>query len=287
MWQLLIVLYFIFASASYLLRRVLAQKLRDHNREINAIFFLFFLLPAAIFLSFFFPHNLNVGPLNLFLLFGGSIIWPILSIISFHANKDVDVGIFTIITNLSPVFTMVIALPFLHESISNMQSLGIMLLILSGILAASSQLNKHNRASINGILVCILSAIVLGVAVAYEGFMLGRVDFGTYLIFGWGSQIIWSAILAHKELRKIPQLFSKVENRQTLIVWGSTRVLGSVAFVSALKISGSASIISAASDFLSVSVVIAAYFFLKEHRHMVYKLLATSLGVVGLLLIAK
>src|SRR3990167_8928576 len=108
MWQLLIVFYFIFGVVSYILRRVLAQKLGDHNRLINAIFFVFFLLPTTIILSFFFPHNLNVGAFNLLLLFVGSLIWPIAALVAFRANKEVDVGIFSIINNLSPVFTLII-----------------------------------------------------------------------------------------------------------------------------------------------------------------------------------
>lgn len=288
MWQLLLIFYFIFGTTSILLKRVLAQQLGDHNRLINSIFFLFFLLPAAIILSFFFPRNLNVGLLNLFLLLGGSIIWPIASIIAFRAMKEVDAGIFTIINNLSPVFTLAIALPFLGESLNELQFFGVGLLILSGCIAASSQLNKHNRVSINGIFICLLCAAVLGIAITYERFMLNRIDFGAYLIYGWGSQIIWSAILAGKELRKLPKLFDKdAKKRQTLIVWGMASVLSSVAFISSLKISGSASIISAATDFMSVAIVIAAYFFLKERQHMVHKWLAVTLGIAGLLLIVK
>lgn len=288
MWQLLIVFYFIFGATSYLLRRILAQKLEHHNRLINSVFFLFFLLPAAIVLSFFFPHNLNVGPFNLLLLFGGSIIWPILGIVSFRANKEVDVGVFAIIGNLSPIFTLIIALTLLHENIKISQFFGIGLLIFSGLIATSSQLHRHNRLSIKNILICLLSAVVLGVAVAYERFMLNRIDFGAYLIYGWGSQIIWSAILAGKQLKKLPELFNKAaEKRGALIVWGLVSVLKSVAFILALKISGSASIISAASNFISIAVVIAAYFFLKERQHMIHKWLAAAIGIVGLLLVTN
>jgi drug/metabolite transporter (DMT)-like permease len=114
---------------------------------------------------------------------------------------------------------------------------------------------------------------------------LNRVDFGTYLIFGWGSQIFWAAVLAGKELKKLPRLFVRTsETRTALITWGSTKALASVCFISALKLSGAA-IISAANDFVSVAVVITAYFYLKEREHMLFKLLATTAGVAGLLLI--
>ncbi len=288
MWQFWLIFYFIFGATSYILRRVLAQQLGEHNRLINAIFFICFLLPATILLSILFPHNLDVGPLNLLFLFGGSIIWPLFNIVAFRANKEVDVSIFTIISNASPVFTLVIALPLLHESLNLEQCLGVGLLIASGILAAFAQLKKHNRASTNGILFCILSAAVLGVAVAYERFMLNRIDFGAYLIYGWGSQIIWAALLAGKELKKFPKLLQKsAEIKKILFFWGTTSALKSVAFIMVLKISGSASLISAASNFLSVAVVVAAYFYLKERQHMLHKWIAVTIGIAGLLFIAK
>src|SRR5258708_4172464 len=105
MWQFFIALYFVFGTSSYLLRGELARKFGEHNRLINATFSLLFLLPAAILLAFFFPHNVNVGVLNLFLLLGGGILWPLFLIVAFSANKKVDVGVYTLFNNLSPLFT--------------------------------------------------------------------------------------------------------------------------------------------------------------------------------------
>lgn len=287
MWQLLVIFYFIFGVTNYILRRVLAQKLGEHIRVLNAIFFIVFLLPATIIMSFFFPPDFNISLLNLFLLIAGSIIWPVLGLTSFYANKDVDVGIFTIISNLSPLFTLAVALPFLHDSINGSQAIGIGLLVLSGIIATSSQLKKHSRTSLNGLLFSLLSAVLMGFAIGYESFMLRRVGLGTYLLFGWGAQIVWAAILAGKELKKLPDLFRQKGTGKTLTIWGGTKVLGSVTFISALNISGNAAIISAATNFLSVAIVIAAYFYLKERQHIFQKVLGVGIGVAGLLLIAR
>lgn len=287
MWQFLILLYFVFGSASYLLRRVLAQELGEHIRAINAVFFLFFLLPAIPILVFFFPHNLHVGVLNLFLLIIGSAIWPICNLLALHSNKKVDVGIFTIISNLSPIFTILIAIPFLHESLNTVQIAGAGLLITSGIIATVSQMRGSNKISTDGILACLLSALVLGVAVAYERFMLSRVDFGTYLVFGWGAQIFWAVFMARKEIQKLPELFKKgLRIKKLILVWGAVTLFKSLSFILSLKIS-SASVISVATDFMSVVVVISAYFFLNERKHINYKIIATIVGVAGLLLIAR
>jgi bacterial/archaeal transporter family protein len=288
MLQLLIVLYFFFATTNVLLRRVLARDLGEHNYLINAVFFLFFLFPLSIVLGFFFPHNLNIGLANVLLIIFGNLIWPIAYICAFRANKEVDAGIYVIITNLSPLFTLAIALTFLQEDLTRLQFVGIGLLISSGVLAASTQRKKQNRVSTQGLLICIFCAALFGSGVAYEGFMLQRVDLGTYILLGWASQTVWALILAGKHLRKLPQLFYKgAKKRRSLIVWGATNALKAATFIVALKISGSASIMSASSNFIAVAVVISAYFFLHERQHMLEKWLAAGIGIAGLFLIAS
>ena len=288
MWQILILFYFLFGTASYLLRRVLAQKVGEHNRLINAIFYVCFLVPAIIILSFLFPHNLHIGFTNVVLLLLNGLVYPLYFLISFRANRTVDAGVFTIINNLSPIFTLVIALPFLHESLAGVQYIGGALLILSGILVAYPKWKAGRHTGASGIFICLGAAAVLGFAVAYERFMLNRVDFGTYIMIGWSAQVIWALIFAHREIKNIPLLLGRSSPvRNLVLVWGSVSALRSVAFVTSLKTSGSASLVSAASDFLSVAVVVAAYFFLKERENMVVKMIAVVIGVGGLLLIAK
>ncbi|MCA9332507.1 EamA family transporter [Candidatus Saccharibacteria bacterium] len=285
MWQIFLLFYFVFGASSYLLRRVIAKRFPENNRLINATFFIFFLFPLGLVMSFFFPHNLNVGAVNLILLLGGSIIWPVFNITAYSANKHVDVGIYTVINNLSPVFTLAIALTFLDEKLTVAQCIGIFMLIFSGLIVALPQLISKNKADIEGILLCVLSTAILGVAVAYEKFMLGRVDFGTYLIFGWGAQIAWSVFLARRELHQLPKLARDKNTKNVLFWYGATNSLKSASFISALKISGSASIIGAATDFMSVVVVVSAYFILKETSHIVFKISGAILGIVGLIII--
>ncbi len=148
-------------------------------------------------------------------------------------------------------------------------------------------MRESNKISMNAIGVCLLAALVLGIAVAYERFMLTRIDFGSYLVYGWGAQILWAVILTHKELRKLPSLFGKnLGARNLILAWGATSLLKSMSFILALKTS-TASVISVVTDFLSVVVVISAYFFLKERKHIVYKIVAAIVGIAGLLFIAR
>ena len=286
MWQVLILIAISFGATSYLLRRVLAQQFPKQHALINATFFGFFLLPTAGILYLFFPGDLNVGWVNFFLLLLGSAIWPLMGVTAFRANKDVDVGIFAIISHISPLITLVIALVFLNETLQPLHFLGIGLVVTSGIIVSTAQLKKHSKAKLKGLIYCFLSAIILGSAIAYEQFMLKRVDFGAYLVYGWGAQIVWSWIMAAKEIKHIKWLFSQSKKATlTILSWGAVGSIRSVAFISALKISGSAAIISAASDFMSVVVVISAYIFLKERDHVLQKGIAAVVGIIGILIL--
>ncbi len=287
MWLFFIALYFAFGAASYLIRRVLAQKLPDKNRLINASFFVVFLLPAAILLGLLFPHNLHIGWVNLLLLLGGSLIWPIFNILAFRANKDIDVGVYTVINNLSPIFTLIVALTVLDESLAGAAFAGVFLLIASGVLVAAPQLKQHKHTQISGILFALGSTAVLGIAVAYERYMLNRVDFGTYLLIGWSSQIAWAVYLARNELKKLPILFKDSATKNVVFGYGLTNVLKSTCFIVALKYSNSAARVGAASDFMSVVVIISAYFILRERNYLPVKLLAAAMGIIGLILVAR
>lgn len=288
MWQLLILLYFVFGTAYYLLRRVLAQKIPEYNRLVNAIFFGGFLLPAGAILAFLFPHNLHIGLVNTVLLLAGSLIYPIGYVVAFKANETTDVGIFTIISNLTPLVTITLALPLLHETLNAWQTLGAGLIVVSGVIAAFSQIRDNRRTGVSGVAMCVLYAVIIGVAITYERFMLSRVDFGAYLVYGWGAQIAWGIFLARKEITKISLLFTK--DRQTtraVLGMGLAGALRSVCFIGALAISRSASLISSSTNFLSVAVIFGAYIFLRERNHMLQKTAAVIIGIAGLLLIAR
>lgn len=130
------------------------------------------------------------GWMNVAFLIVGSLIWSVMNLVAFHANKHSDIGVFTVINNISPVFTISIAVAFLGESLSMTQYVGIVLLIFSWILATSTQIKQNKHSELLGVGLSLLAATLLGIAVAYERFMLTRIDFGAYIIYGWGSQIL-------------------------------------------------------------------------------------------------
>ena len=284
MWLVFLFLFFILGATNALMRRVLAQKFAEHNMLLNGIFYVFFLVPAGVGLMFIFPPTLHVGAADALWLIGGSLIWPIFNIAAFRANKTVDAGIYTIIANLSPLFTLAIAVPFMGEDVSLPQYAGIGLLMISGMIAVAPGI-KNNKLVISGVLFALVSTTLLGLGVAYERFMLSRLDLGTYILYGWGSQVLWMALLAAAEWKYLPAVVKKI-GPGTLLIWGSANALKSCCFILTLFLLGSASIMSGATNFISIVIVVAAFFILHERDHIIPKIIATFVGIAGLLLLA-
>ena len=284
MWLVLLFLFFILGATNALMRRVLAQKFAEHNVLVNGMFYVFFLVPAGVGLLFFFSPPLHLSGGDALWLIGGSLIWPLFNIAAFRANKEVDAGIYTIIANLSPLFTLAIAVPFMSETVSLPQYAGIGLLMFAGMIAVAPGI-KNNQLVISGVFFALLSTGLLGFGVAYERFMLNRLDLGTYILYGWGSQVLWMALLAAAEWKYLPAVVKKI-GPGTLLIWGSANALQSCCFILTLFWLGSASIMSGATNFISIVIVVAAFFILHERDHSVPKIIATLVGIAGLLLLA-
>ncbi len=283
-WQILISIYLVLGTAAYLLRRSLAKRISEHNKLINGFFFLCVLYPLGLIVAAFSSPDLSVGWLNMFFLLAGSGVFPLIMVMAFRASKDVDAGLYTILNNLTPIITIVAASLLIHETLNGRQMVGAAVIISSAFLATLPKLNHHRKNPSSGLLFALASVSLLGLAIVYERWMLTRIDYGAYLVLGWGSQTMWMVIMAWPE-RKYIHLLRTKENRNKVIGYGITNAFKGLTFVSALKVSGNASLVGASSSFMAVLVVISAYFILKENEHLWLKVSAAIVGSSGLIIL--
>ena len=202
-WQVAVSAYIVLATAAYLLRRQLAQSIPDANRIINAIFFVGFLYPLGVAIAVLSKPNLAIGWDNFVYVFFGSMLFPLVMVTAFNANKHIDAGLYTILNNLTPVVAIVCAYIFLAERLTSTQLTGSFIIIGSAFLASLPKLKHHAKSNPVGIYFALISIVLLGLGVVFEKWMLGRMDFGAYLIFGWGAQALWMAILAWPERKQL------------------------------------------------------------------------------------
>lgn len=283
-WQLLLTFYLILGTAAYIIRRQLATTLAQHNRLINGFFFIAVLYPLGLIVASLSNPNLSIGWLNLIILLIGSAIFPLINSLTFRASKDVDAGLHTIINNLTPIITILAATILLNESLNSQQQLGAVIVITSTFLAILPRLRHRSTSSSSGLIFALASVSLLGLAIVFELWMLTRIDFGAYLVFGWGAQTLWMAIVAWPERQNIRILKVKA-NFLPILGYGITNAFKGLCFVGALKLSGNASSVGASASFMAVLVVLSAYFILKEKEWLWFKVGAAVLGTVGLIIL--
>lgn len=229
--------------------------------------------------------EIMIGWRNLLLLAIGTWVFPITIVLSLKASKTVDAGFFTILSNLIPVVTIIAATLLLNEGLSGNQFLGAAIIIISACIITVPML-RHRRASTQaaGVAAALTCFVLAGLATVYERWMLIRIGFGAYLIFGWGFQTLWTLVVAWPE-RKYVHVLKDRRHLPSLLGYSVSASLKGVLFIAALKLSGNASLVTAFISFTAILVVSAAYFVLHEKDWLWLKIGAAVMGAVGLLIL--
>ena len=284
-WQLLLVAYLILGTATFLWRRQLAKAFAHHNRLVNAFFFVAVLYPIGLVVSLFTSPDLAIGWTSLLLLLLGGSIFPLSNLLAYRANRDIDAGLFTIISNITPVVSIAAASIFLHETLTSKQLIGAAIILLAAIVVTVPQLKHHMIHNRVAMVFALTAVVIIGLGFVFERYMLTRMDFGAYLVFGWGAQMLWSVGLAWRERHSLQSMLRDVQLRVPLLGYSLSATLRGLCFVGAMALSGNASVVAAWISFLTVMVVLAAYFILKESELLWLKLGGASMGVVGLIML--
>jgi drug/metabolite transporter (DMT)-like permease len=283
-WQLLLTIYLLLNTVSYLLQRRLGQTLAEHKRLVSAFFFLVIHYPMGLIVAIYSSPDLSIGWLNLWFLLVGSWAFPAVNVLSLKASKNVDAGYFTILSNLTPIVTIVAATMLLNESLNNQQLFGAAIIIAAALLITLPKLQHHRKSRASGLVVALICFLLAGLATVYERWMLTRIGFGSYLIFGWGFQTLWMAIIAWPE-REYLKIVKIKRHFVPILGYALSGSVKGICFVAALKLSGNASLVSAFSSFTAIMVVSAAYFVLKEKDWLWLKFGAAAMGTAGLIIL--
>src|SRR5665213_3076 len=198
-WQLLLITYLILSTATYLFQRTLGKRYSEHRRLISGFFFLVLHYPSGLLVAAFLAPNLAIGSLNILILLVGSWVFPLINVLSIRASKDADAGLFSILINLAPIVTIIGATLLLKESLTNHQLLGAAIILASAFLVTLPNLSRRGKTRQSGILIVLAIVLLSGLATVYERWMLGRIDLGAYMVFGWGAQTLWMTVIAWPE----------------------------------------------------------------------------------------
>ncbi len=274
------IFYFIAASASPLQRRWLATKKNADNKgQIHFAFQVSFVTVVLSLLLPFFKHFEIQG--NIFYLVGLAMTCGIFGsgyfIASYTAQKHVEAGVTTLVSNIYTPVTIILATIFLNERLTLIQIFGTILLLI-GIVIVSKKHRVGKFKFDKYFLLMLLSGVMLGVSLTAERTLLKTTGFTAGTMFSWWSQC---AVLGLSTLiTKNKSGYSKKD----IAITGSLRFLQSLSWVILTFVVGNLSIVSSITTFKVVLIFIAAAIFLKERADLPRKIAGSLLALVGLLL---
>lgn len=276
------IFYFIAASASPLQRRWLAKKKDQNVSPKGQIAFAFhtllFLVLGSLFFQFFEPLYI-VGPISY--LIGFSLICGVFGalhfIFSYTAQRHVDAGVTSLVSNIYTPITIILSIIFLKEGLTNLQILGTILLLSSMFIV--SKKHRVGRFKFDKYFLMVLtSGVMLGILLVAERAMVKMTGFTLGIMLSWFAQFAVLGLIT---------FFTKSRHTYTnkeVAITGGLKFLQSLSWTTLVFIVGNLSVVSSITTFKIVLMFIAGALFLNEKEDLNRKILGSIIAVIGLLM---
>jgi drug/metabolite transporter (DMT)-like permease len=271
--------YFSAASISPIQRRQLSRKDANHEGQTHfAMKMMFVMAVCGFVLPLFQPFTLKGSSTEIISL---AVICGIFGagyfVAMFTAQKHVEAGLTTLVTNIYTPVTIILATIFLHEGLTWPQVIGTALLITGMIIVAK----KHRIGRVKFdkfFLMMLASGVMLGLYLTAERALQKVTGFSAGALFSW-----WSIFIA----LAVANLFTKAKShydKKDVVATGFFRFLQQVSWLVVLFVVGNLSIVSSVTTFKVVIIFIVAAAMLKEREDLSRKIIGCLIAVVGLLL---
>jgi drug/metabolite transporter (DMT)-like permease len=274
------IFYFVAASASPLQRRWLAKHKNAENTGQIAFAFHVSIITVilSLVLPLFEPFKI-VG--SVFVLIVGSLCCGLFGalyfILSYTAQKHVEAGVSSVVSNIYTPITILLATVFLHESLTGIQIFGTALLLVAVLIV--SQKHRTGKFTFDKYFVMmLLSGVSLGVLLIFERYLQKVTGFTAGTILSWWSQCIFLGLIMLSTKSK------HTYTRKDIAITGGLRFLQSLSWVVLIFVVGNLSIVSSVTTFKVVIVFIAGALFLGEKDDLKRKIIGSIIAVIGLLL---
>lgn len=287
-WQLAILFQQTASTAYALLFRHYAKNNPAQTVIATALTDLMVLAPVAIIWSFTMGGPQFDFPAHLwwlFLLTG--FLFAAGNIAMYKASTKVEASRFTIISTLRTVVIVVASGLLLSEHLTPIQTLGALIILSASFVVISLNGTKHKKQHHDRYsVIAIVSAILIGLAVTAEKFLIGSTGLATYVFISWLLQTAFLTAFAWRQFGMVKEIVKKGSIKMLFVI-GVLRSTAGVCFVTALALSNSASLIASVAAIHVVTTAIGGYIFLGERTHGRQKLAAALAAFVGVVLLVR
>ncbi len=287
-WQLAILAHQILETIFALIYRKYAKKHSQDHYVTNAVMYLATVVPFGIVWSITQGWWSLDFSSNIWWFFGlAGLLFALGNITAFKANTKVEASQFAIITSFRTVVVVIASWLLLNERLTGVQLLGALVVFSASLFVIWLTRQKNGKGRVGAYsIIASISAILMGLAVTNEKYILNSVDIAAYVVIGWGLQAFFMALLANRQLSRVPQLV-KDGSIKTILLLGGLRTVAGFCFINALQLSDNASLIASIAALQIILVTIGGYIFLNEKKYGVQKFVAASAAFVGVILLVR
>lgn len=281
MWILLILISAVAFSISTLLQKVLLSEEQSEPVSYAIVFQLLtavVILMFALYRGFSFP-DFRPYLLNLFLLI---LLYAAFNFFMFKAFQTTEASEVTILIASRTLWTVVLSLIFLHESIQIKAIVGILLVVL-GVIVVSFSKKGHWKFH-QGHLYALAAAFCFGAAFTNDGFMIKNFDVPSYEVFSFALPALFLLIIQPKVYKKI-NLFFQMKRVSKMLFTSIFYAIAAITVFLAYQMGGTMTQIAPLGQISTILTVILAFVFLKERDRIPQKALGTILVFGGVLLL--
>lgn len=236
-WVILILISALLMS----FKDVIIKKILNNNHTLP--FSLLFSGLCSIGLLIFYKNIIFILPLKIYgLLFIKAMILGVAWILIFKAIKHMEISVVAPLTNLSPIFLLILGYIFLGERISNLNLVGVGLLMFAGYsleIKSWSELAHPFKAFKNKYFLYVVIVLILySVSAIFDKFLIQYVNPYTFLFFmNFYISLIFLVYLVY--LKKLNQILYIWNNSKKLILATTIlAIVGDLAYFMAVAIPG-------------------------------------------------
>ncbi len=159
---------------------------------------------------------------------------------------------------------------------------GAVIIIASIVYVLGAKVNAGERRHWTlGLITATITALFLGIGATGEKYLLGQMELGSYLFWGWGMQ--WALILGTSLVYR-PREYKAVlrrDNAKLLSAATATRTLGALGFVASQLILNNLAKVAVLSGLKVIFVGILGVVILHERQFVRRKILGAVAAAIG------
>ncbi len=262
--------------------RPLAVRLTRAQFQVTAVFFtgLYFLsLPVAFLASDVYLSDFTEWwPL----LVLASVAYGLQNVTLFWTLRYMDAAISSLMGMLGIIGVVVMATIILGEGLTWQQLGGAALIVGSIGYVLSAKVNEGERRHwTTGLILSLVTAVLLGIGATGEKYLLGQVELGSYIVWGWGLQ--WAVIFGTSLVYQ-PGLYKNVlrrANAKLLSAATVARTLSALSFVTMMLVLDNLSKVAVLSGLKVIFVAILGVLILHERQFVRRKIMAAVAAAIG------